>query len=132
MKKIRQLEDYSTEELKEILAEHASVWDSSPYDFFDVKAEYDSRFPLLKFEILGPFNKVIDKYVGPCVNQVPAHVFVVEGDQVTHVDVHEFMWMFGSDYFKSEGYVPVPPGTVVIRGIINDWVCSLFSEEVPR
>lgn len=120
MKKIRQLKGYSTERLKQILAEYASMWDSSPYDFFEVKAEYDSRFPLLEFEILGSFNKVIDRYIGPCIDQAPAHVFVVEGDQVTHVDVHEFMWVFGSDYFQSEGYVPVPKGSVVIRRVIGN------------
>lgn len=120
MNKIRQLKGYSTEELKAILAKYASVWGNSPYDFWDVKAEYDSRFPLLEFEILRPFNEVIDEYIEPCVDQAPAHVFVVEGDQVTHVDVNEFMWVFGSDYFESEGYVPVPPGTVVIKKVISN------------
>ena len=118
MKKVtpEELKGYSTEKLKGILSKYASLWGESPYDFFKVKREYDNRFPLLEFEILGPFNEVIDQYIGPCVDRVPAHVFVVEGDQVTHVDVHEFMWSFGSDYFKSKGYVPVPPGSVIIRG----------------
>lgn len=117
MKKIspEELKGYSTEKLKGILAEYASLWGGSPYDFFEVKWEYDCRFPLLEFEILGPFNYVIDQYIGPCVEQMPGHVFLVEDDQVTHVDVHEFMWALGSDYFQSEGYVPVPKGSVVIK-----------------
>lgn len=122
MKKVapEELKGYSTERLKGILAEYASLWGESPYDFFEVKREYDDRFPLLEFEILGPFNDTIDRYVGPCVDQVPAHVFVVEGGKVTHVDVHEFMWSFGSDYFESQGYVPVPKGSVVIKRVIGN------------
>lgn len=117
-KKTVDLKALTTEELKAILFNNAGGWYNTPYDFFQVKAEYDSRFPKVEFEIVGPCQKVIDKYFNPGLYEGPAHLFRVEGNRITHVDVNEFMWAVGmSDYFQSEGYVPVTEGSMLLRGV---------------
>lgn len=121
-KKAVDLKSLTTEELKSILFNSAGRWHKTPYNFFKLKAEYDDRFPRVEFEIVGPCQEVIDIYFDPGLYEGPAHLFKAEGDLITHVDVNEFMWAVGmSDYFQSEGYVPVSEGSMRLKGGAYGW-----------
>lgn len=99
----------TTEELAEMLAAFVKR-EIKLDDFFEVKYEYDDRFPRISFSIVGPTgNPTLEEFFpdGIVNDHVPSHVFKISDGRITHVDINEFMWAFGSDYFGKSGYVAV-------------------------